>query len=152
MILFPHRGRRRGTHVVEAAIIYPVTFLILLALVTGAMGIFRYQEVSHLAREAARYASTHGSQFRKDTGLARGTPTDWQSDIVTNAVDPNVVSLDPSKLSVTASWPDVTTMPGTPDNRTGSKVTITVSYEWMPEFLIGGPVNLSSTSTMAITN
>src|SRR5438309_1550134 len=120
MILSRRYARRRGTCVVEASVIYPVTFLILLALVVGAMGIFRYQEVSHLAREGARYASTHGAQYRKDTGVARGTPTDWQSDIVTNAIDPNLVSLDPNMLAVTVSWPDVATLPGVRDNRPGS--------------------------------
>jgi Flp pilus assembly protein TadG len=152
MILFPRFGRRRGTCVVEASIIYPVTFLLLLAIVIGSMGIFRYQEVSHLAREGARYASTHGAQFRKDTGLPRGTTTDWQNDIVTNAIDPNMVSMDPSMLTVKVSWPDVATMPGTPDDRPGSKVTVTVSYLWMPEMFVAGPINLSSTSTMPITN
>src|SRR4051794_20415918 len=107
MLLVPQQRRRPGTHVVECAIIYPVTFFILLALVIGAMGVFRYQEVSHLAREGARYGSTHGMQFRKDTGLARGTTTDWQTDIVTNGIDPQVVGLDTSLMTATAPWPDV---------------------------------------------
>jgi hypothetical protein len=152
MILTPRSGRRRGTTVVEAAVIYPVTFLIMLALVIGAMGIFRYQEVSHLAREGARYASTHGFQFRRDTGLPQGLPADWQNDIVTNAIDPNMVSLDPTLMSVTCSWPDVPGIPGMPDNRPGSKVTVTVSYQWTPEWLVAGPINLTSTCTMPVTN
>jgi Flp pilus assembly protein TadG len=152
MLLSPRYGRRRGTHVVEAAVIYPVTFLIMLALVVGAMGIFRYQQVSYLTREGARYASVHGRQYRKDVGLPQGAATDWQNDMVTNAINPNVVALDPTMLTVTASWPDVPTLPGVPDNRPGSKVTVTVSYQWMPEFLVGGPINLKSTSTMPITN
>ena len=33
-----------------------------------------------------------------------------------------------------------------------SKVTVTVSYQWFPEVFLVGPYNLSSTSTMPITN
>jgi hypothetical protein len=53
---------RQAATVVECAIIYPVLFLFLIGLAVGGAGIFRYQEVSSLAREAARYASTHGAQ------------------------------------------------------------------------------------------
>ena len=53
----------------ECAIVLPVTFFLLFSLFVGALGIFRYQEVATLAREGARYASTHGYQYRKDAGL-----------------------------------------------------------------------------------
>ncbi len=65
-------GTRPGVTAVECAIVLPLTFFLLFALVLGSMGMFRYQEVATLAREGARYASTHGHQYRKDGGLASG--------------------------------------------------------------------------------
>jgi Flp pilus assembly protein TadG len=144
--------RRKGATVVECAIVYPAVFLLLLGLIVGAMGIFRYQEMASIAREAARYASTHGAQYRKDAGLPIGTSTDWQNDIYTNAIQPNMVSLDPNSLSYTVAWPDVVNLPGTPDNWPGSKVTVTLTYQWFPEVYLVGPLNLTSTSSMPITN
>jgi len=54
---------RQGAHDVEFAVVAPATFILLLGIVVGGMGVFRYQEVAHLAREATRYASTHGGQY-----------------------------------------------------------------------------------------
>jgi hypothetical protein len=39
-----------------------------------------------------------------------------------------------------------------PDNWPGSRVEVTVRYQWMPELLFVGPITLSSTSSMPITN
>ena len=63
---------RAGTHAVECAVIYPVTFFFILSIIYGAMGVFRYQEMAGLSREAARYGSVHGAQYRKDAGLVIG--------------------------------------------------------------------------------
>jgi Flp pilus assembly protein TadG len=70
-------GVRRAVSAVESAIVYPLTFLLILGLVIVAQGVARYQEVAALARSASRYASTHGAQFRKDNGQpvgSAGTP------------------------------------------------------------------------------
>src|SRR5262245_44936116 len=141
MIRKTNRRSRRGASVVEAAVILPVTFLLLLGFIVGAMGIFRYQEVASLARQGARYASTHGAQHRKDVSSGTGTATDWSGDVYTNAIQPNIASLDPSKLSYTVSWPDVVNQTGKPDNWPGSKVTVTVTYQWFPELYFIGPIN-----------
>jgi Flp pilus assembly protein TadG len=146
------RPHRPGATVVECAIVLPVTFFLLFALVVGAMGIFRYQEVASLAREGARYASTHGYQYRKDAGLPMGTTADWKTDIYNNAILPKVVALDVNQLSFDASWPDVINQPGKPDNWPGSKVDVTVTYNWLPELYLIGPIRLTSTSSMPITN
>jgi Flp pilus assembly protein TadG len=146
------RNARGGATAVECAFILPITFFLLFGLVVGAMGVFRYQEMATLARQATRYASTHGHQYRKDAGLPTGTSADWSSDIYTNAIAPNVVSLDPSQLTYQCSWPDVVNQPGKPDNWPGSQVTVTITYQWFPEVLLVGPYTLTSTSSMPITN
>jgi Flp pilus assembly protein TadG len=143
---------RSGATVVECAFILPVTFFLLFGLVIGATGVFRYQETATLAREAARYASTHGHQYRKDAGLPMGTSSDWSTDIYNNAIQPNIVALNPSLVTYQVTWPDVINQPGKPDNWPGSKVDVTVSYQWFPELYLVGPIVLTSTSSTPITN
>ena len=152
MILTRHERSRRGATLVELAIVLPVTFFLILALVVGVLGVFRYQEVASLTRAAGRYASTHGAQYRKDAGLANGTAADWQADINANAVQPALVLLDPNLLTLQTSWPDVSNQPGKPDNWPKSTVTVTIAYQWIPEFYLVGPYYLSSTSSVAISN
>src|SRR5262245_10634178 len=145
-------NRRKGATVVECAVVYPVLFLFLLGLAVGGAGIFRYQEVASLAREAARYASTHGANYRSDAGLPVGDAPTWSTDIYNNSISPNTVALDPNSLSYSVAWPDIVNLPGKPDNWPGSTVTVTVTYQWFPEIYLVGPITLSSTSSMPITN
>jgi Flp pilus assembly protein TadG len=143
---------RPGATLVEVAIILPVTFLLIAALVVGVLGVFRYQEVASLARAAGRYASTHGAPYRKDAGLPQGAAADWQADIDANSIQPALVLLDPKLLTMEASWPDVSNQPGKPDNWPKSTVTITVTYKWVPELYLVGPYYLRSTSSVVISN
>jgi hypothetical protein len=168
--------KRRGATVVECAIIYPLTFVLLLGLVVGGLGVFRYQQVAALARKGARYASTHGAQYRKDAGLgtgsagtsagssggflwykadptqSAGTDTSWTGDIYDQAVRPDLAALDPQQLTFLAGWPPVINLQDKPDDWPGSTVTVTVTYQWLPELLFIGPITLSSTSTLPVTN
>jgi Flp pilus assembly protein TadG len=168
---------RRGVTIVECAVVYPAVFILLLGLVVGGMGVFRYQEVSSLARSAVRYASTHGAQYRKDANLgtgsagsssptagnglfwyntdpkqADGTDTTWTGDIYDKSVRPNLVALDVNSLSFKCGWPPVINQVDKADNWPGSRVSVTVSYQWLPEIFIVGPFNLTSTASMPITN
>ena len=160
----------------ENAFVLPITFFLLLIMVVGSMVVFRYQETASLARSGARYASTHGNAYRKDAGKGTGTPgtflatsngmhwykadptavagadTSWCQDVCDQAVTPNMVGLNPAFLSVKVGWPPVINQTDKPDNWPGSKVTVTVTYQWTPEFYWVGPINLTSTSTMYITN
>jgi Flp pilus assembly protein TadG len=148
----PFAGSRRAVSLVECAVVYPTVLLLLLGLAVGGAGIFRYQEVASLAREAARYGSTHGAQYRQDAGLATGDASAWTTDIYTNALAPNIVALDSSALSYTVTWPTVINQSDKSDNWPGSTVTVTISYQWFPEVYLVGPLTLTSTSSMPITN
>jgi Flp pilus assembly protein TadG len=131
--------RRHGATAVEAALVYPAAFLLILGLISGGMGIFRYQEVASLAREGSRWASTHGSQYAQDTGKAAATAQD-----VTTYVQSRAVGLDLTKLAVTTTW--------NPNNQPpNGAVTVTVAYKWSPEVYLIGTFTLSSTSTMQMS-
>jgi Flp pilus assembly protein TadG len=146
------RETRSGTTLVESAVVYPFVILMIFGLMIGGLGVFRYQEMSSLARRAARYAIVHGQQWAQDTGNTAATPTD----IYNNAISPYLVILNPANLNYSVSYNS--------DNRAGSSiivngdvklqgntVSVTVSYNWVPEALLGTGVTLSSTSVMAMS-
>jgi Flp pilus assembly protein TadG len=143
--------RRDGTSVVEAAVVYPTVFVFVVGLVVGAAGIFRYQEVASLARRAARYAAVHGSQYAKDTG----NPAATQDEIRNQAVAPYAVGLDPNRLSCSVTYGNQGNLPyqyntsvvnGTVVATTNT-VSVTITYNWLPEAFLGG-ITLRSTSVM----
>src|SRR5262245_216786 len=105
MAIFQNCTPRKGTTAVEFAVVASALFVLFFSLIVGAMGVFRYQEMAHLAREGARYASTHGGQYAldgmpKQTGVAAvSSDSDLQPYLLTK-----VVALDTSKLTVSISW------------------------------------------------
>src|SRR5690349_3446918 len=89
------KSRRHGAVILECAFVYPLTFLLIMGLIISGLGVFRYQQVASLAREASRYASLHGASYQQATGKAAATP----SDVYNKAVLPKAVALDPSQLT-----------------------------------------------------
>jgi Flp pilus assembly protein TadG len=144
--------RRSGATVVECAFVYPVFFLLVLGLLVGAAGIFRYSQLASLTREAARYASVHGGQYAQEMKVTAPTP----ADIYNNVVLGMAAGFDTSQLNYsitynTNNWPYHTTLDASnnviPIQNT---VTVTLTYQWVPEAFLGG-VTLSSTSVMPMS-
>jgi len=158
---------RRGAVTVESAIVYSVAMLLIFGLLVGGMGMFRYQSVAHLAREGARFASTHGGKYQQDGYPQKtGVPAISNSDDLRTYLLAQANALDSSKLTVTVSWTGAgnvtpSNMPTYVDTNPnlvppGQKVVtnnviVTVSYQWFPEVYLVGPINLSSTSQMAMS-
>src|SRR4051794_4360825 len=148
------REKRPGATIVESAVVSPVVFLLVLGLLVGAAGVFRYQEMASLARRASRYASVHGTQYAKDTGNPAATPTvsglaPPGSDIYNN-VAANAVILDPSRLTCSVSYNSANSPYRTSTVNglvvaTTNTVSVTLSYQWIPEAFLGG-ITLTSTS------
>jgi Flp pilus assembly protein TadG len=157
---------RKGVTALEFAVVVPVAVFMILALIVGAMGIHRYQEVSHLAREGSRYASTHGGQYTLDGQPAKtGVPAVASNSDMTTYLLTKVALLDPNNMTVAISWSAPATlnpinMPYYVDTNPNlvppgqitlqNYVTVTVSYQWMPELYLVGPITLTSTSTVAM--
>ncbi len=148
--------RRRGALAVEAAFVYPVMIFLLLMLIVGGMGVFRYQQVAFLAREAARWAAVHGSNWQNETGQSAATQDRIRSDVVV----PLAAAMDPAQLTVQVQWVNGATgqaqawdgsaqAPSTV-NAAGDKVTnrvrVTVSYTWVPALAGTGPLSFQSVS------
>jgi hypothetical protein len=119
-----------------------------------ALGVYRYQQVAYLARVGARYASTHGAQYRVDHRMPVGNTAIWEQDIRDNGVLPRCSVLDPGKLTVTATWSAGNNEANAADSATNftstikNAVTVTVTYQWFPEAFIPAPITLTSNATV----
>lgn len=140
--------RRRAATTVEFAAVVPVLLLLLFGLVVGGLGIFRYHQVAHLAREAARYASVRGLDYSRETG----NPPATQESIYHHVVLANAAGLDPTCLTCEVTW-DTSNAPKRVNadmSVTTNVVEVTVSYKWFPEAYFGG-VTLKSKSRMPMS-
>lgn len=147
---------RRAAVTVETAIMLPVLLIMLLGILVGGMGVFRYQQIASLSREAARHAAVRGASWQLETG--RTSPTGDQ--ILNDVVRSRAVSMDPGKLALTIEWidgvtgavvawddsskaPRSITAAGEP---VANRLRVTVTYRWMPEWFLTGPITMQSVS------
>lgn len=128
------RKHRRGATVVEVAITAPLAFLLILGLIVGGLGAFRYQQIAHLAREGAAYASVHGPGYQKRTGKPMAT----SSTVLSNAIGPLAAGLDADSLDCQCVI-----------DRDANTATVSLSYRWLPEAYLPEAV-LSSTSVVTL--
>jgi Flp pilus assembly protein TadG len=131
---------------VEFAVVASLTAVILLGLLIGGLGIFRYQQVARLARDGSRWASVHGTQYAHDTKNTAATA----QDVYNQVIAPNATGLDLSQLTYSVTWdtdnsPSHTATVNGQQVSVANTVTVTVTYNWIPEALLGR-VTLSSTS------
>jgi Flp pilus assembly protein TadG len=145
------RQVRSGGSLLELALTGSFTFLLLLGLLVGGLGVFRYQQVARLARDATRYASVHGTLYAQTTGNTAASSTD----VYNNAIVPNAQGLTLSKLTYSVSWSTsnspyhTATVSGSQVN-VANTVTVTINYNWIPEAFLGG-ITLTSTSTCVMS-
>jgi Flp pilus assembly protein TadG len=142
---------RKGTTMVELAVVGPVTLLILLGLLIGALGIFRYQQVARLARDASRWASVHGTQYANDTNNPAAAPTDVYNQVIV----PNATGLDLNQLNYSVTWdtsnsPCHTATVNGQQVKVANTVTVTITYQWIPEAYLSG-ITLTSTSVTVMS-
>ena len=136
-----HRSRS-GTTVTELAFILPVVLLLLLGTIDFAQVMYAYGAVSEAARAGARYAMVHGSMASSPVGPSANDST------VASVVKNNAPALNPSRLTITSSWPSGS-------NSSGSQVSVSASYSC--PLSIGRMIGLSSvtvtgSTTMLITH
>lgn len=153
--------RRVGSILLESALVYPVLFVLVLAIIMFGFGVFRYQQVAHAAREGARWASVRGTEYAKERNLPAATP----DAVYTNAILPHLAGAVPAGTTYSVTW--AADAAGNPDKRptrplqytasAGVKqigsvtvtVTVTVTYNW--NTILFGTVPVSSTSVTPIS-
>ena len=128
--------RRRGVILVESAIIYSVTLMLILGTIVMGLGVFRYGQIASLAREGSRWASVHGATWQAENqNAAARSDADVKAAIIGKAV-----ILDASALTVDL---DQTQM-------TSGVASVTVTYRWTPEAYFGA-LTMTSKSVMPVT-
>jgi Flp pilus assembly protein TadG len=155
------RQQRRGAALVEAAIVYPVLFVLIFGIVMVGIAVFRYQQVAHAAREGARWAAVHGFKYGEEGASATPTRTAaTASDIYTNAIQPQIAGMQASGVTYSVAWSTsnkqthsyVYTDPSTGQSRVremANTVTVTVSYSWNTGLF--GVIPVSSTCVMTMS-
>jgi Flp pilus assembly protein TadG len=155
--------KRRGALLVEGAVVYPLVLILIFMLIIGGMGVFRYQQVACLAREGARWAAVRGSDWRKETGI----PSPTKNDILQQAVLPLGVGMATNNIGIQVTWIDQVSgqsldwdaapkhpMSVIASNNQGvsNRVRVTVTYQWIPQLFVAGPITLSSTCEIPMSS
>lgn len=163
-----NRRRSRGQAMVEFALVAPLFFILLFAIIEGARFVFYNELLNNATREGARYAIVHGANTfdtcRTGPTPATVPPCDIEGDDVREAVRAAAISLiSTGDLSIpkpvwTASGsalpPDGTpggsASPG--NNARGNYVTVFVNYTYSPLIPILPSITISARSSLVINN
>jgi hypothetical protein len=136
------RRRSRGQALPEFALVAPVFFLVLLAIIEGGRFIFYYQTLNNATREGARYAIVHG----ENSFDCSGPPCDAGQDVV-DRVRATAFGIPGASIAVTPVWPDGA-------NERGMTVTVRAIYTYTTfvPLLPIPPIVVEAESSLVINN
>ena len=146
------RGPRpRGQALVEFVIVAPIFFLILFAIIDFGRYVYYVQILNNAAREGTRYAIVHGAEGMPKTGPPDDPSGAAVIDVVRNYAIGVIGVQDASVLTITPTWG---MPPATPDNDSGTKVTVEVTYAFRSVIpLVPLPaISVKGASTLVINN
>jgi Flp pilus assembly protein TadG len=150
MLFRPLRTQRRGTVLVETAIVFSVVIALTVGMVVVGLGIFSYQQTAWMAREGARWISMRGSQYNTDTGNAVATTSSLKQYLShLGDLDSVTVYLGNNSDGWTlwdscSSWPTTNASSG---NQNWVKVKVT--YHWTAYL---GNITMGSTAQVPMSN
>jgi Flp pilus assembly protein TadG len=148
-MMLRRQPKRDGHAIVESALVYPILFLVMMAIVLLGLAVFRYQQVSHMAQEGARYASVHGARYSMENATPAATPVD----VYNNAILPHAAGMQASAITYSVTW-DVdntqtsTVVVGDSMVTRENAVSVTVTYTWNTGLFGTIPVSRTATSKM----
>jgi hypothetical protein len=142
--------RSRGQALVEFALVAPIFFLLLFALIEGGRFILVYETLHSATRDGARYAIVNGSNsLMCPTGPmpGGGTSCDLTGERVKQRVREAAFGLLTAQL-------DVPTPVWVPDNSRGSTVTVRAiySYTTLLPIVPFPPITIEAESSLVINN
>lgn len=141
----PSVSREQGQAVVEFGLVALLFFLLVFGAMDVSRAVWSYSTMQDAVQEASRYAIVHGSQ--SSIPISAGSSSTLTSIVKRYATSNNTAGLDPSQISVTATWSDG-------DNDPGHRVTVAATYVF--HFSTGlfnvGSITLSASSTRTIVH
>jgi len=154
------RDRSRGQALVEFALVAPVFFLILFAVIEGGRFILYYETLNNATREGARYAIVNGANAlcTASSGPTGPMPADWTKAIpgcldvpgerVKQRVKDSAFGLLGTTVTVTPEWL------GPNGNARDSTVRVRAvySYSTLVPLLPLPQVTITAESTLVINN
>ena len=152
------RHRRRGQALAEFALVAPIFFLMLLAVIEAGRFIFHYEMLGNATRDGARYAIIHGARSVPATGPGSSDPT---GNAIRQAVsDAALGVMSVGQLTFPTPTCDGTAAPGIcwsnfPNGGTndrGTTVRLTVSYTYGAIVPVLPPITVSAESSGVINN
>jgi Flp pilus assembly protein TadG len=132
-------GQPAGQALVEFALVAPILFLLLFAIIEGARLIYHYEVLNNATREGVRYAIVHGENSNDPA-----TPED-----VEDAVIDAAFALAGDDLGVTTVY-DGPNGPGS--TKRGSHVTVTLEFTYQPLMPLLPPVSIRTESNGVVNN
>lgn len=158
----PARKVPHGQAMVEFALVAPVFFFLLFAIIEGGRFVFYYEMLNSATREGARYAIIHGSNAADGCPsgpMPGGAPScDPSGANVKEAVRKAALGLAGTGdfASLDAFWCPANgakPCPGTElTNGRGNPVTVRAVYVYKPVMPLLPPISIASESTLVINN
>jgi Flp pilus assembly protein TadG len=155
------RSKAHGQALAEFALVAPIFFLLLFALIDFGRYVYYVQILNNAAREGARYAIVHGSKGLPSSGPAEsGTVSADPSGDNVRATVRNylvgVIGQTTPTLTIDVCWqPQNGVGPAcSGDNRRGTPVDVNVNYQFrsvIPVVPIP-PITVQGASTLVINN
>lgn len=145
------RQRGRGQALVEFALVAPVFFLVLFAIVEAGRFMFYYETLNNATREGARYAIVNGAN---SLGCPTGPPAPGSSSCdptgedVKERVRNAAFGVLGAGVTVTPTWHDPA------NNGRGSTITVTATYTYSSLIPIVPlpPITLEAESNLVVNN
>ena len=144
----------------EFALVAPIFFLLLFAIVEGGRFVFFYETLANSTREGARFAIVNGSNsLICPTGPAEppGVSCDPSGARVEQRVRATAVGIPGTSIAVGRHWMDGDDADGDIDdgfNSRGYRVLVTATYTYRPLIPIVPlpPITVSAESTLVVNN
>ena len=123
------RPRGVGQALVEFALVAPLFFVLLFAIIDFGRYVYYVQILNNAAREGARYAIVHGSDSLAPTGPPSADATGNAVKAVVRNYAIGVIA-NTTALDVDVSWQDPVNPLATPSNSRGNTVTVIATYQF----------------------
>ncbi|HEU4672187.1 MAG TPA: TadE/TadG family type IV pilus assembly protein [Candidatus Limnocylindrales bacterium] len=146
-----HARYSRGQALTEFALVAPLFFLMLFAIIEGGRFVFYYEVLNNATREGARYAIVNGANT---IGCSTGPPLPGTSSCdptgqdVIDRVRSSAFAMPAAAINVVPTWHDPAT------NRRGSTITVVASYTYSSLIPIVPlpPITVQAESSLVINN